>query len=45
VRPHLAVEEILDRLGERYALPAHDYKDVVEGWETHYWGLWRYLAG
>src|SRR3954451_6975108 len=26
--------------------PAHDYKDVVEGWETHYWGFCQvYVLG
>jgi hypothetical protein len=27
-------------------VPAHNYQNVVEGWETHYWAPWRrYLAG
>ena len=27
-------------------VPAHDYKDVVEGWETHYWGFCQvYVLG
>ena len=39
-------QEVLIAAPVHLDVPTHDYQDVVEGWETHYWGPWRrYLAG